>query len=61
VKGGLLKENKLFGYYNDNKIIELVPGENKYLEIIFRGEFGGTGVKHDRNLPRKIEIHIVEN
>jgi len=60
VKGGLLKENKLFGYYNNNVIIELVPGENKFMEIIFRGEFGGRGVKHDRNLPKKMEIHIIE-
>jgi|TergutMp193P3_1026864.scaffolds.fasta_scaffold168558_1 hypothetical protein len=60
VKGGLLKSDRLSGYYNDDIIIELVPGENKYLKIIFKGEYGGKNIKQNRNLPKRIEIKIIQ-
>jgi hypothetical protein len=63
VRIGLLKNEILEGYNEDleNNIFNISANETiKYQKIIFIGDFAGNYIKHDRALPKKINIILLE-
>jgi hypothetical protein len=60
---GLLKNEVLEGYNEDliNNIFNISARETiKYQKIIFIGDYTGNYIKHDRELPNKINIILME-
>jgi ribosomal protein S8 len=63
VRIGLLKNEILEGYNEDllNNIFNISANETiKYQKIIFIGDFAGNYIKHDRALPKKINVILLE-
>ena len=52
-EGVLLKERTLYGADGDTgrEVLEIDAGEEKTFTVLFIGNYGGTNVKHDRELP----------
>jgi hypothetical protein len=60
---GLLKNEILEGYNEDlvNNTFNISANETiEYQKIIFIGDFAGYYIKHDRELPKKINIILIE-
>jgi len=58
----LIKQDRIIAVFQNNVInttFVLQPGKNTFEEVVFVGDFAGTEIKHDRNLPQ-IDIVPVE-
>jgi hypothetical protein len=61
LKGGLLKQPKIYAFYNDKKAIFNIKSDTKQTyDVVFVGDYGGNLQKHDRSLPQ-IEIISEKN
>jgi hypothetical protein len=63
VRIGLLRKETLEGYKEDLVTNVFTISANETIEnekIVFIGEFAGNYQKHDRNLPKKINIILLE-
>ena len=63
VKTGLLKESTLFVCENivDNQIYLINAGATEKFYCTFVGEYAGTLIKHDRNLPENITLMLLKD
>jgi hypothetical protein len=63
VRTGLLKNEILEGFKEDlvTNVFTISANETvEYEKVVFIGDFAGNKLKHDRNLPDKINIILLE-